>query len=38
MCVARHAQSIGNNKITISLQYREENVKDEVDLLPADKC
>ena len=37
MCLARHAQSTQNNKFTISLQYRRENVKDEVDFLPADK-
>ena len=36
MCLARHAQSTQNNKFTISLQYR-ENVKNEVDFLPADK-
>ena len=38
VCVARHAQSTENNKFTISLQYVKENVKDEVDFLPADKC
>ena len=35
--VARHAQSTQNNKFTISLQYPREDVKDEVDFLPADK-
>ena len=34
--VARHAQSI-QNKFSISLQYLKENMKDEVDFLPADK-
>ena len=37
MCVARHAQSTQNNKFAISLQYLKENVKNEVDFLPADK-
>ena len=37
MCLARHAQSTQNNKFTVSLQYRKENVKDEVDFLPSDK-
>ena len=32
-----HAQSTQKNKFTISLQYLKENVKDEVDFLPADK-
>ena len=36
VCVARHAQSI-QNKFSISLQYLKENMKDEVDFLPADK-
>ena len=31
LCVARHAQSIQNDKFPISLQYLKENVKDEVD-------
>ena len=35
--VARHAQSIQNNSFTISLQYVKENMKNEVDFLPADK-
>ena len=30
-------QSIQNNKFLIFLQYLQENVKDEVDYLPADK-
>ena len=33
--VARHTQ---NNKYAISLQYVKENIKDEVDFLPVDKC
>ena len=33
--VARHTQ---NNKCAISLQYVKENIKDEVDFLPVDKC
>ena len=37
VCVVRHAQSIQNNKFTISLQYFKENVKDKVDFFPADK-
>ena len=37
VCIARHAQSTQNNWFTISLQYVKENVKDEVDILPADK-
>ena len=38
VCVARHAQSAENSKFTISLQYLKENVNDEDDVLPADKC
>ena len=38
MCVARHAQSSQNDMFAISLQYLKENVKDEVDFLPTDKC
>ena len=37
VCVARHAQITRNNKFAMSLQYLKENVKDEVDFLPADK-
>ena len=37
VCVARDAQSTQNNKFSRSLQYVKENVKDEVDFLPADK-
>ena len=37
VCIARHTQSIQNNKFTISLQYLKETVRDEVDFLPADK-
>ena len=37
VCVAKHAQSTQNNKFAISLQYVRENLKDEVDFLPADK-
>ena len=35
--IGRHAQSIKNQEVCISLQYDKENVKDEVDFLPADK-
>ena len=35
--VARQAQSIKNNLFTISLQYLNENMKDEVDFLPDDE-
>ena len=38
VCVARYAKDTQNNKFTISLQYLKENVKDEVNFLPADKC
>ena len=38
VCVARYAQSAKNIKVTISLQYLEENVKDKVDFLPVDNC
>ena len=37
VCIARHAQSNQNNKFAISLQYLEENVKDEVVFLPVEK-
>ena len=37
LCIARHAQSIQNNKFTISLQYLKENIKDEADVLHKDK-
>ena len=37
MCIARHAQSIQSSMFTISLQFLKENVKNEVDFLPADK-
>ena len=37
-CIARHAQSSQNNKFAISLQYLRENVKDEVDFLPAESA
>ena len=33
----RHAQSNQNNKFSMSLQYLKENMKDGLDLLPADK-
>ena len=36
VCVARHAQSNGNNKFAISLQYLKKHMKDAVDFLPAD--
>ena len=32
----RHAENIQNNKLVISFHYLMENVKDEVDVLPAD--
>ena len=35
--VARRAQSSKSNQFTISLQYIKENMKDEVNFLPADK-
>ena len=35
MCIVRHAESTQNNKFTISLQCLKENVKGEVDFLPA---
>ena len=37
MCAAKHAQSTQSNKFTISSQHLKENVKDEVDFLPAAK-
>ena len=37
VCVTMKAQSTQTSKSTISLQYLKENVKDEVDFLPADK-
>ena len=37
MSVDRYAQSIKNNKFAIYLQYLKENLKDKVDILPADK-
>ena len=37
MCLARHVQSIQNNKFAMPLQYLKENIKDEVDFLPSDK-
>ena len=37
VCIARHAQITQNNRFAICLQYVKENMKDEVDLLPADK-
>ena len=37
VCKARHAQITQNNKFAISLQYLKKNVKDEDDLLSADK-
>ena len=36
--LARQVQSTENNQFKISLQYLKENMKDEVDFLPADKC
>ena len=37
VCKVRHAQSTQNKKFAISLLNLKENVKDGVDLLPADK-
>ena len=37
MHIARYAKSTQSNKFTISLQYLKENIKDEVDFLPADR-
>ena len=37
LCASRHVQSIQNNKFAIYLKYLKENVKSEVDFLPADK-
>ena len=37
VCVARHVQSIQNNKFAIFLQYLKDSVNDEVDFLHADK-
>ena len=37
MCVVRHAQGTQNSKFPISLQYLKENMKNELDFLPADK-
>ena len=37
VCIARHAQSTQNKRFTIYLQYVKENVKNAVDILPADK-
>ena len=36
VCIARHAQSIQNNKFAISLQYLKENLKNEFVFLHAD--
>ena len=37
MCIARHAQSTQNNKVTILLQYLKELQSDKVVFLQADK-
>ena len=37
VCVARYVKSTQNNKFTISLQYLQENGKNEIDFLTADK-
>ena len=37
MCATKHAQSTQNNKSTISLQYLNKDVSDEIDFLHADK-
>ena len=36
--IARQAQGTKSNQFTISLQYLRENIKEEVDFLPPDKC
>ena len=36
--INQQIQSTKYNQFTISLQYLKENMKDEVDFLPADKC
>ena len=35
--IVRHTQSTPKNRFTVSLQYVNENVKNEVDFLPDDK-
>ena len=37
LSIGRHSQSTQNNKFAISLLYLKENLKDEVDFLPAGK-
>ena len=37
VCVTRHAESTQSNKFVISLQCLNENIKDEVEFLAADK-
>ena len=37
VCVARYAQSALNKKFAIFSQYLKENLKNEVDFLPANK-
>ena len=36
--LARQVQSVTSNEFTISLQYLKENMNDEVDFLPVEKC
>ena len=36
--MARHAQITQNNKFALSLQYHKKEVRDEVDILHANKC
>ena len=38
VCITRQAQSTKNNQFTRFLQYLKDNMKDEVDFLPTDKC
>ena len=37
VCMVRYAQSTQYNKLTVSLQYLRENIKNEVDFQPFDK-
>ena len=37
VCVTRHAESTQSNEFVISLQCLNENIKDEVEFLAADK-
>ena len=37
VCRSGHAQNTQNNKFAISLRYLKENVKDQVNIFPAEK-